>query len=68
MIDPAPILDVLREGELEIVGRIVESSNNAMLVTVTRSCPEPEPPTVVHAVYKPTLGERPLEDFPTGTL
>ncbi len=68
LIDPAPVLDVLREGELEIVGRIVESSNNAMLVTVTRPCPEPEPPTVLHAVYKPTLGERPLDDFPSGTL
>jgi len=68
LIDPAPILDVLREGELEIVGRIVESSNNAMLVTVTRPCPEPGPPTVLDAIYKPTLGERPLDDFPTGTL
>lgn len=68
LIDPAPVLDVLREGELEIVGRIVESSNNAMLVRVTRPCPGPEPPTVLHAVYKPTLGERPLDDFPSGTL
>jgi uncharacterized repeat protein (TIGR03843 family) len=68
LIDPAPVLDVLREGELEIVGRIVESSNNAMLVTVTRPCPEPGPPTVLDAIYKPTLGERPLDDFPTGTL
>ena len=62
------MLEVLREGDLEIVGRIVGSSNNAMLVTVTRVCPDPEPTIVVDAIYKPTLGERPLDDFPDGTL
>jgi uncharacterized repeat protein (TIGR03843 family) len=66
--DPAPVLEVLREGEIDIVGRIVGSSNNAMLVTVTRPCPAPEPATVIHAVYKPIVGERPLDDFPDGTL
>ncbi len=68
MIDPATTLEVLRDGHLEIVGRIVSSSNNAMLVTVTRPCPEPEPPITLDAIYKPTLGERPLSDFPDGTL
>ena len=68
MLDRATTLDVLREGEIEVVGRIVESSNNAMLVSLTRPCPEPGPPTVIDAIYKPTLGERPLDDFPDGTL
>lgn len=70
MLDRATSLDVLRDGEIEIVGRIVGSSNNAMLVTVTRLCPdpEPEPAVVLDAVYKPILGERPLNDFPDGTL
>ncbi len=68
MIDRRSTLEVLREGDLEIVGRIVESSNNAMLVTITRVCADPEPPMVVDAIYKPTLGERPLDDFPDGTL
>ncbi len=68
MIDRGTTLDALREGQLEIVGRIVESSNNAMLVTVTRVCPDPAPTLVVDAIYKPTLGERPLDDFPDGTL
>lgn len=62
------LIGVLRDGELEVVGRIVGSSNNAMLVTVTLARPDPGPPTVVQAVYKPTLGERPLADFPDGTL
>ena len=68
MLDRATTLDVLRDGEIEIVGRIVGSSNNAMLVSVTRVCPDPEPASVLDAVYKPILGERPLNDFPDGTL
>jgi hypothetical protein len=68
MLDPKTALRVLREGEIEIVGRIVGSSNNAMLATVTVPCPEPEPALSMHAVYKPTAGERPLDDFPDGTL
>ena len=68
MFDRATTLDVLREGEVEVVGRIVGSSNNAMLVSVTRTCPDPEPVQQLDAVYKPILGERPLNDFPDGTL
>jgi len=70
VIDRGTTLEALRDGEIAIVGRIVASSNNAMLVTVTRVCPdpEPEPVLVLDAIYKPTLGERPLDDFPDGTL
>ena len=68
MLDPQTALRVLRDGQIEIVGRIVGSSNNAMLATVTVPCPEPEPALTTHAVYKPTAGERPLDDFPDGTL
>ena len=68
MFDRATTLEVLSEGDLEVVGRIVGSSNNAMLVSVTRICPDPEPMLVLEAIYKPTLGERPLDDFPDGTL
>ncbi len=68
MLDRATTLDVLRDGEIEIIGRIMGSSNNAMVVTVTRVCPDPEPIKVLRAVYKPILGERPLNDFPDGTL
>jgi uncharacterized repeat protein (TIGR03843 family) len=38
----------------------VGSSNNAMVVRVL--------PAGLHAVWKPTAGERPLFDFPIGTL
>ena len=69
MLDAASALEVLTSGELEVLGRIAGSSNNALLVTATLPCPDPgESPRVLHAVYKPTIGERPLDDFPDGTL
>jgi uncharacterized repeat protein (TIGR03843 family) len=68
VLDRASTLLTLAEGDLEIVGRIIGSSNNAMLVTLTRTCPDPDPAVVLDAIYKPTIGERPLDDFPDGTL
>jgi uncharacterized repeat protein (TIGR03843 family) len=68
MIDDGAVLEILRDGEIEIVGRLVTSSNHAMLCRVTLSCPPPETPVTIEAVYKPTAGERPLDDFPDGTL
>ncbi len=67
-IDRATALDLLRDGELEVLGRLVGSSNRAMLCTITRHCPDPDPDLVATCVYKPILGERPLDDFPDGTL
>ena len=67
--DQAALLAMLRDGELKIVGRLVESSNNAMLVTMTLAgSPPAGAPAAIQAIYKPTLGERPLADFPDGTL
>jgi len=68
VFDIATTLDILHEGEIEILGRIIGSSNNALFVTVTRVCPDPEPAQVLEAIYKPIAGERPLDDFPDGTL
>jgi uncharacterized repeat protein (TIGR03843 family) len=58
----------MRDGELEVVGRLVASSNFALYCTITRRCPDPEPDLVATCVYKPVRGERPLDDFPDGTL
>lgn len=68
--DRETTLGILHEGEIEIVGRILGSSNNALFVRVTRPCPDPDPapPQTVEAIYKPIIGERPLDDFPDGTL
>jgi uncharacterized repeat protein (TIGR03843 family) len=59
--DARRLLEILRDGELEPIGWLVGSSNNAMVVRVT-------PPGNLLAVWKPTAGERPLFDFPLGTL
>jgi uncharacterized repeat protein (TIGR03843 family) len=68
MIEPIAALQVLREGEIELVGRLLGSSNHAMLCRVRLACPPPEEPVTIEAVYKPTAGERPLDDFPDETL
>ena len=67
-LDTGTALELLRDGELEIMGRLLASTNNALVGTVTRRCPDPEPDLVAACVYKPTIGERPLDDFPDGTL
>lgn len=58
----AEALALLATGELEVVGRIVEASNTAYLVEVV------DGDHSALAIYKPVLGERPLWDFPDGTL
>lgn len=54
--------ELLIEGELQVVGRIRESSNAALFCTVTHGESKAE------CIYKPVAGERPLWDFPDGTL
>jgi uncharacterized repeat protein (TIGR03843 family) len=56
------VLAVLADGELTLDGRLVESSNNAMVGTARRGDEQ------VRCVYKPIRGERPLWDFPQGRL
>jgi len=53
---------LLEEGELEVVGRIPWASNATLLAKVCRDGQENL------AIYKPARGERPLWDFPEGTL
>ena len=52
----------LAAGELELLGRIPWASNATVLAKVTHEGLEGL------AVYKPARGERPLWDFPNGTL
>jgi uncharacterized repeat protein (TIGR03843 family) len=55
---PADALTVLREGDVEVLGRMPWSSNHTYLVQLCRRGTE------MQAVYKPGRGERPLWDFP----
>ncbi|MFJ5778371.1 SCO1664 family protein [Streptomyces sp. NPDC093094] len=54
--------ELLAEGELTVRGRLREASNAVLYCTVAREGQE------VACVYKPVAGERPLWDFPDGTL
>jgi hypothetical protein len=56
------ILEDLAEGELALEGQFVYGSNFTFLVRV--ECAD----RTLQAVYKPSQGERPLWDFPQGTL
>ena len=57
--------EALRVGTLTVVGRIVDASNVALLVDVREGTGGLGP---MRAIYKPVKGERPLWDFPEGTL
>ncbi len=54
--------EVLRDGELTVLGRIRSASNATFLCEATLG------EDTVHCVYKPVSGEQPLWDFPDGTL
>lgn len=58
-VDDEQTLEVLRTGTIEVLGLLPYSSNYTFL---TRLSPE------TLAVYKPRRGERPLWDFPHGSL
>ncbi len=67
--DPVPTelslpdaLHLLREGELSIEGRLLDASNATLYCTTTLDG------LTATCVYKPVRGERPLWDFPDGTL
>ena len=62
MLAEKDALDLLTRGTIEIEGRLVDASNTTLRAEITldgmtRRC-----------VYKPVRGERPLWDFPDGTL
>src|SRR5690349_2012306 len=53
---------LLTRGEIEVQGRIMPASNATFFGTATLGG------TTIECVYKPVAGERPLWDFPDGTL
>jgi len=64
VFDPAdPVaFELLREGEIEVEGRLIDASNVTLFCTINWE------KISAKAVYKPVSGERPLWDFPDGTL
>jgi hypothetical protein len=71
-LEKATALRLLRDGELAVVGRLLAASNATFFCVVAGpgddTCGGPEATIAASCVYKPIRGERPLYDFPDGTL
>jgi uncharacterized repeat protein (TIGR03843 family) len=61
-IGQAEAVELLEEGELDVLGRMPWSSNQTYLARLEHRGVE------ALSIYKPRRGERPLWDFPPGTL
>jgi hypothetical protein len=61
-LETEDVLRLLREGEISVEGRMVDASNATLYCGVTLDG------LTAACVYKPVAGERPLWDFPDGTL
>src|ERR1044071_5726493 len=62
MLAESEALELLRHGDLDIEGRLVDASNTTLRAFIRQG------ETTARCVYKPVRGERPLWDFPDGTL
>jgi hypothetical protein len=58
----AEIATLLRDGELDMEGRLLDASNVTLVGAIRTET------LAATCVYKPVAGERPLWDFPDGTL
>lgn len=61
-LSPDDVRTVLTTGELSIEGRLVDASNTTLYAQACLDAVQ------LTCVYKPIAGERPLWDFPDGTL
>ncbi len=60
--DDGEALQLLREGSLDLEGRMLDASNVTLVGAIRTG------ELAAECVYKPVAGERPLWDFPDGTL
>ena len=60
--DAGRVLRTSAQGDLTILGQLVDASNANLLCDISHEGHE------LRCIYKPRAGERPLWDFPTGTL
>jgi uncharacterized repeat protein (TIGR03843 family) len=61
-LDVTTSLELLRRGEITVEGRLVDASNATLFCEIAHGG------TSARCVYKPIAGERPLWDFPDGSL
>jgi uncharacterized repeat protein (TIGR03843 family) len=61
-MDTSAALELLNRGRIEVEGRLVDASNATLFCKISLDGVDAQ------CVYKPVRGERPLWDFPDGTL
>lgn len=61
-VDTEAALELLRHGVIGVEGRMVDASNATLYAAISHEGQS------AYCVYKPVSGERPLWDFPDGTL
>ncbi|MGZ6267820.1 MAG: SCO1664 family protein, partial [Candidatus Limnocylindrales bacterium] len=61
-------LRLLEEGQISVVGRLTTASNATFFCVVQGPLDQSGRMVAASCVYKPIRGERPLYDFPDGTL
>ena len=61
-MDTSAALNLLEHGRIEVEGRLVDASNATLFCKISLDGVDAQ------CVYKPVRGERPLWDFPDGTL
>src|SRR5262252_1608397 len=61
-LPPEQAIALLTDGGMELEGRLIGASNTTLRALVTLDG------VTARCVYKPVRGERPLWDFPNGTL
>ena len=67
-LEPERVVALLSQGQIEILGQILSSSNAIFLTDVGDIADVGDDGLHTLAIYKPSRGERPLWDFPDGTL
>ncbi|HEY1167473.1 MAG TPA: SCO1664 family protein [Candidatus Limnocylindrales bacterium] len=67
-LEKVTALRLLREGDITVVGRLLAASNATFFCMVAGPGDSPAVTVAASCVYKPIRGERPLYDFPDGTL
>jgi len=63
--DMSAIQELIRSAPMKITGRLVDASNATMLAKIDDGSAGADG---LQVIYKPVAGERPLWDFPQGTL
>jgi hypothetical protein len=67
-VDNETALRLLHIGEIAVIGRLLSASNGTFFCLLDGHDADGQAPLTATCVYKPIRGERPLIDFPDGSL